>query len=165
MSELKKMNTEETNAYLLSKLKRYKQMVDHATLQTYAEFDLAHVGMLRSKDSLDAIELEILDDKHDLDENMAIGSIVGMAFPTNDGFIILGNQHSIIVLLDKDFEQQVLLKPLEFKEGVGFEECVGSHDPNDYLFCRAGVTDPVAQGYLEEWFFREAKPVYESKLN
>lgn len=159
------MNTEETNAYLFSKLNRYKQMVDHATMQTYADFDVAHVGMIRFKNSLDAIELEILNGKHGLDENMAIGSIVGITFPTNDGFIILGNQHSIIVLIDKDFEHQVLLKLIEFKEGVGFEEYVGSYDPNDYLFCRAGSTDPVAQGYLEDWFFREAKPSHQSKLN
>lgn len=159
------MNTEETNEYLFSKLKRYKQMIDHATLQTYADFDLAHVGMIRSKISLDTIDQEILDGKHGLNENMAIGTIVGLAFPTNDGFIILGNQHSIIVLMDKNFEHQVLLTPINFKEGMGFEEFVGSYDPDDYLFCRAGSTDPKAQGYLEDWFFREAKPAYESKLN
>ena len=50
------MNKVETETYLIEKLDRYKAMFDHKTLATYAPFEIAHVGMLRPKSSLDTIE-------------------------------------------------------------------------------------------------------------
>jgi hypothetical protein len=49
------MNKVETETYLIEELDRYKAMFDHKTLATYAPFEIAHVGMLRPKSSLDAI--------------------------------------------------------------------------------------------------------------
>lgn len=159
------MNQNEIIEYLKRHRMQWKTMFDIATLQTYANFDIGHVRMLRPKTSLNTIEQEIVDGKHDVNLDLAKGIVVGLAFPTNEGYILLGNEYTIIVLLDKRFEQQQLLVMREFREGVGFEDFTGSYDPDDYLFSRVDKVDPIAQKHIEDWWFKESKPAYQSKLN
>ena len=75
------------------------------------------------------------------------------------------NEHSIVTLIDKNFEQQELVKLIVIDDKHGFEEFTGSYDPDDYIFSRAGSVDPSGQKYLEDWWFRDARPAYQSKLN
>ena len=159
------MNKVETETYLIEKLNRYKAMFDHKTLATYAPFEIAHVGMLRPKSSLNAIDQEILDGKHGLSKEQALVALAGIAFEVTEGFIILGNEHSIVTLIDKNFEQQELVKLIVIDDKQGFEEFTGSYDPDDYIFSRAKDVDPSGQKYLEDWWFRDARPAYQSKLN
>ena len=141
---------------------KYMTLIAIETLQTYCDFPIEHVGVMRAKVTLSELEKEYLS----CDDPIIDGIIVGMALPSEDGFILCANEHTKIVLLDKDFKKHHALEPMYSKEAnvVGFMDYEQNFNPDDYEYYRAVVSGEVKDMIKETWF-KESTPNDDTKLN
>ena len=146
-------------------LKYFSLAMMYKELQWFCtDFELYEIQFARLRSTFSQEELEILKTLENTDEYKPCKAcLIGMAFPSNEGYYLQGNQHSIMILTNKENTKEVFVLCAIEDGQVVFLNHQYTGNADDYIDnIFLGYYDEEDREYAEMLFFQLNKSTPET---
>lgn len=146
-------------------LKYFSLALTYKELQWFCtDFELYEIQFARLRSTFSKKELDVLKTLEDAYEYKVCKScLIGMAFPSNEGYYLQGNQHSIMILTNKEHTKKVYVLCEIIDGQVSFQNHPYTGNADDYIDnIFSGYGDADDQEYAEILFFQLNKSTPET---